>query len=559
MFHTQTSLTGKRWVFRDVKEKNMHISTPEDIQNMRSFPDIPLIDPYVFPDTPKICERIWHAVRTQEAVGIFGDYDCDGVTASAQLIRFCRRHGVEPSIRLPHREHDGYGIKPQHIDEFYERHCTLLLVVDTGISAHETTNHAKKYGMDTVIIDHHTPKNTLPDAFGIIHQCTASPPLLSSPCAAGLTFALIRSLEVGTWDEYAEDLALACIGTVADLVELRGENRALVQKGLSALRTLRSGPIASFIQSVCTEQTQMNSADIGFRLAPRINAAGRMDTPLHALHALLEGGEHIAVLEKLNAERRQQTRELFTYLIETLPDPLPSCIVCASPLFPAGIIGLLAGKLTELYGRPSLVATCQEGYCTASLRSPGCYNITEGLQRIAHLLSSFGGHAQAAGCTFAEDQLHAVRQALITDVEHHVPPEELRTTLSLDACISPAHISVDMCAALQSLEPFGSGNPEPLFLIEQVTLSACKRVGTDQTHLSACLGPTRCIGFGMGNLLDQLHQPVDLVCTLELHTWNSRTSPQLHLKDIALSYTGTNSPSISNTSVTDTSNAAAIL
>ncbi|OGJ54570.1 hypothetical protein A3D11_01890 [Candidatus Peribacteria bacterium RIFCSPHIGHO2_02_FULL_49_16] len=558
MLHTQTSLTGKRWIFRSALHATMRVMSLNDVMNLRSFPKSGMVDSWSFPDMQKICARMQTAIRNHENIGIFGDYDCDGITSTAQLVRLFRRQHTEPIVRLPHRIRDGYGIKPHHIDEFHSQGTTLLLIVDTGIGAHDAVSHAHTLGIDCIVVDHHTPKKTLPPAYGIIHPCLSQPPPISPPSAAGLTFALVSAFEGESWEGRAEDLALATIGTVADLVLLLGENRTLVQEGIHALRCLRNGPLAAFVQHVCPKQDRITGTDIAFRLAPRINAAGRMDDPLLALYALTEEGDHHLHLETMNAKRQEYTRELFANLYETIPASPPPFLINASPLYPSGIIGLLAGKLTEIFGRPSLVASIQSGICTASLRSPPCYNVTEGLERISDLLLSFGGHAQAAGCTFALQNLDKVRARLSNDVLEQTPEENLHPTLSLDARLLPSTVTLPFCSILSFLEPFGMGNPEPIFLLENVRLEHLTLIGKDRQHISGQIEGTRFVGFDLGNLVNTLPEKVDIACTIQINTWNGRTSPQIMLKDI-VSYTGTSSPSISKTAVTETSKAAAIL
>ncbi|MBI2117801.1 DHH family phosphoesterase, partial [Candidatus Peregrinibacteria bacterium] len=425
------SLTGKRWM---VPEKMCNPRTVvQEIALARDLGAGELFNPSSLRDIGVAVERIRRAVKDGEHVGVFGDYDCDGVTAVAQLVRFFRRSGSDPSIRLPHRMHDGYGLKPKHIEEFAANGTTLLLTVDTGITAYDAVDRARAASMDVILVDHHEIRGNLPNATAILHPHRATPKLSPSPCAAGLTSLLLAALEGNIRPEQEEDRVLAAVGTVADLVLLRGGNRTIVQNGLAAISALPDGPLRTLINCVRPSDAHIASRDIGFRIAPRLNAAGRMDDPMIALQALLDGGNAIHILNELNTSRQSLVEELFESILITLPerDDFPPLIGIADAAFPPGIIGLLAGRLTEKFGRPSMVASIAGDICTASLRSIPAVPITELLSRSAHLLTSFGGHVQAAGCTFPRQNFEELIAALQKDIAQNVTPEDLVSAISI--------------------------------------------------------------------------------------------------------------------------------
>jgi len=486
--------------------------------------------------------RIRLAMERGETIGIFGDYDCDGITGVAQIVRFFRRHSVHPHVILPHRVHDGYGLKRHTMETFGVHGITLLITVDTGITAVAEIGEAKKkWGIDVVITDHHHLQEELPPAFAILHPLLAPAFPPPYPSGAGVAHALIRGLEGERWEGSETDHALAMIGTIGDLVELKGTNRTLVQQGLIALHELTSGPLALFADSVRTGKNPLTSTDIAFRLAPRINAAGRMEDPSIALTALLEGGEALARLSSLNTRRQESTAKLLeeSYRLLGLPErfdlsvvaTLPPLLCSASPAFPEGIIGLIAGRLTEMYGRPSFVTSISDGECTASLRSVSAYHITEGLERVSDLLSTFGGHAQAAGCTFTLKNLEELQRRLTEDVAAHTNPEDLRPALEIDAILNPNDISISFCEQLRHLEPFGQGNPEPFFLLKNIRLEQPRRVGKEGAHLQGRIAGFKVIGFRLGHLSDDAARPLDVVCKLSIDTWNGNRAPQLIIED----------------------------
>jgi single-stranded-DNA-specific exonuclease len=535
----------------------------ERIRRDRGIGDVsaPWKDPDVYPDMQKAVDRVQRAVAEGEKIGIFGDYDCDGVTSTAQLVRMFRRHGTEPVIRLPHRVRDGYGLQPQHVDEFAAQGINLLLTADTGIAAAEAVERAQERGIDVIILDHHH-FSRVPEAFAVIHPALAPNHPEPHPSAAGVVHAFVRAYEKGNpWEDSAIDTVLAAIGTVADLVPLTGGNRLLVQEGLEAVRHLPESPLRSMIDRVCGDGA-VTSGDFGWKLAPRINAAGRMDDATDALIALLEGGPALEKLETLNSRRQQETLDAVEHAVQSLgpEESLPPFLCIASAGYGHGIVGLIAGKLTERYNRPSLAACIDGDVCTASLRSPAGYNIVEALERAGDLLTRFGGHAQAAGATFPLDAFMALARRLEEDAAKHIGTSRIAQSLHLDGIIDPQVCDLQLHASIQELAPFGQGNTEPLWMVPNVLLDRVRRVGSASNHLQARAGNLPVIGFGLGHLAgDIANGPVDLACRIGSNTWNGKTEAQLIVTDIRTAQTGASFPSMSNTSVTGTLNAAAIL
>jgi single-stranded-DNA-specific exonuclease len=527
------SFSGKRWALRSAAPHDS-LTLLERLRSERGITDDGgdrWDDGTLFPDAAKAAARVRDAIKNKEVIGIFGDYDCDGVTGVAQLVRFFRRNNTEPVVRLPHRVTDGYGLKKTQVDEFQKKHVTLLITVDTGISAGEAILHAKKEGIDVIILDHHHVRE-VPDAFAILHPALAPDFPAPHPSAAGVVFLFLCALENGEWKERATDLTLATFGTVADLVPLRGINRRLVQEGLKAMQSLPDGPVKHLVDALSRGKT-LTSVDIAFRIAPRINAAGRMGDATLALHAMLDGGEPLTQLEKLNVERQQETLRSVEHALETLDeDALPPFLAVADASYKPGIIGLIAGKLTERFGRPSMAATINGDVCTASFRSPAAYDVTAGLTRVSGLLQTFGGHAQAAGATFALDHYMDLCVALEEDVASHVKMEDLLPRMTVDALLTEDNLTRETVEALALLEPYGQGNPEPLFLIQNVRLEKLRSVGGEDQHLQASLGRASVIGFGKSEWMDHTALPVDILCRLGLNTWNDKTSVQLMLVDM---------------------------
>lgn len=491
-------------------------------------------DPSIFPDAYKAVDRMRRAIAENEKIGIFGDYDCDGVTSTAQLVRMLRRHGTEPVVRLPHRVHDGYGLQSQHSDAFAEQGITLLITADTGIAAHEAVDRAREHGIDVIILDHHH-FTTVPNAYAILHPALAPLHPEPHPSAAGVVHAFVRAFEQGhPWQDEAVDIVLAAIGTVGDLVPLTGGNRLLVQEGLEAMRRLPAGPLRQLIERVCGDGA-VTSMDIGWKIAPRINAAGRMDDPTEALTALLEGGIALERLETLNSLRQEETSQAVEHAIASLgPEhELPPFLCIASATYSHGIVGLIAGKLTERFGRPSLAACIDGDKCTASLRSPAGYNVVEALERSRNLLTRFGGHAQAAGATFPLDSFMELAQSLERDAGQMIATDASAPMLVIDGVIRLAAVSIPLHEQINGLAPFGQGNTEPVFLIPGITLTNIRRVGSTANHLQARANGLPVIGFNLGHLeRDVTNTTVDIACRIGVNTWNGKTEAQLVVVDI---------------------------
>ena len=517
------SLTGKRWlpprclatdaddILADLlKDRKLH-ATP-------SSPLLAYLD--------RAVEMIEQAIREKRHIAIFGDYDCDGVTATALLLRYFRRRGTEPLVRLPHRVHDGYGLNKDIVEEFHKANVDLLITVDNGVSANEEIALAKSYGIQTIVTDHHTVGEDVPPADVVLHPGLSGCPL-PHPSGAGVAFLLLSALEKDAWEERPTDLILAMCGTVADLVELQGFNRQLVREGLEALQTLEQGPLV-----LLREMTKAKSStDVAFRIAPRINAAGRMGDPLRALEALLEGGSAVEDLDALNKLRQDDMQSLLDEARDSVDVQSP-LIFSADANYAHGLLGLLAGRLTEETGHPSCIVTIEGEQCTASLRSPACYHITEGLQRCSDLLTRFGGHAQAAGCNLRLKDLDAFRKKLTDDVDRHTGGDDLTPSLHIDARITPEHLRIEFCKALSTLEPFGAGNPEPRFLLEGVAMEGVRAVGRDDSHLQCTLAGCKAIGFNLAPLQESLEGSVDALCRIQMDEWNGYLQPQLVVEDV---------------------------
>lgn len=540
----ELSLTRKRWLFNDAHEGETVNASHLIARLLRQRQLAPwseeasLCSPDVFPDCNKAVKRIRKAVDTKERIAVFGDYDCDGITSAAQLLHYFRRHGAEPYMRLPHREHDGYGLNMNIVQECIDQKITLLITVDTGIASVEEVAALQAANIDVVITDHHQVGAELPAAHAILHPELAKEYPLPHPSGAGVVYQLLRALEGNEWTGKDIDTSLAMIGTIADVMKLRGDNRLLVQQGLRTITSLRDHPLETLLRIANIDPSRITSTDVAFRIAPRINAAGRLDDPGIALRALLDGGDELMTLDSLNKTRQLQTEVLLENVLKELqldsemtlePPPL---LASAGDAYAPGIVGLIAGKLTERFGRPSMIAHIDGATCTASLRSPPGYHIAEALMRHSDLLERYGGHAQAAGCTLQTQNWPALCARLSEDIAMNVPTEELQPCIELDACIAVSDITLKLCKQLAYLEPYGEGNREPVFMLHNVQLEFVRCVGKKNEHLQARIGGKKAIGFQMGRLQQYCSEPVDIACRLNIDSWQGREQPQIMIVDM---------------------------
>ena len=540
MIPSQLSITGHRWLLRLSQELSPG-AIIDQLKRSRGLNDNApsvLSDPFLFPEMRCAVQRIEQAIHARKTIGIFGDYDADGITAALQLERFYRRHGIAPVVYLPDRIADGYGLKKKSIDALHAKGVTLLITVDTGISAHTEIAYAKSLGMDVIVTDHHRVQGGRPDAFAVIHPLIPAGFPNKDLAGAGVAFTLVRGLEGSKpWQGIEEDVLLATIGTVGDLVPLTGENRLLVIKGLACAAKLPPSPLKKLVDAVQGKRP-LTSGDIAFRIVPRINAAGRMAHPDIALRAILEGGEFLEQLHTLNERRQELVEELMTIAtgLVAVDDPF---ITIVSEHFTPGTVGLIASRLTETYGRPSLVGAEKGDEVVASLRSTDDIDLFECLMHstIRPLLVTCGGHAKAAGCTFKQSSIGDLRSALNALLsDRGITASSLVPTLQIDASIAE-NPTVQFATALESMAPFGQGNQEPLFLLPKKKITDLRTVGTENRHLQCRIGGIKGIGFGLGNLMQEISKDkeFDVACKIGINEWNGRREVQVFVEDIRMS------------------------
>ena len=511
-------------------------------------------NPFDLPAMHAAVTRLRQALRIGEPVAVYGDFDADGVTATALLVQTLQALGGQAQAYIPHRVDEGYGLHEEALTKLAHDGVRLVVTVDCGVRARDEVAHANRLGLDVIVTDHHSVGPQLPEAVAVVDPKRNDShypfeELAGVGVAYRLAQALLRSQrqtpvnsrEVRLKEEDIVDLV--ALGTVADLAPLLGENRTLVHRGLERLNHMERPGIEALARQADLQPGQVNAATIGYVLAPRINAAGRMAHAEVAFQLLntqypAEAERLAAELERLNRERQQLTREtqeLARQLALDTADGSP-LLFAASPDFQAGIVGLAASRLLDEFYRPAVVVEVGERVSHGSCRSIPEFHITEALDRCADLLLRHGGHAAAAGFTVRNEHLDELAGRLRSLSTEQLADAELRPVLAVDAQVELSQMSWELQRELAQLEPCGYANPHPLFLSQNVPVQNRRAVGSDGQHLKLWLSDGQTtwdgIAFRQGEWADKLPDQVDLVYHLEINEWNGQRRLQLNVQDI---------------------------
>lgn len=511
--------------------------------------------PFKLKGVNEAVSRIRRAIRAKEPIVVYGDFDVDGIAATAVLTETLQSLGAQVSAYIPNRFSEGYGLNTNALSSLAGEGARLVVTVDCGIRAQAQVAHARDVGMDMIVTDHHSVGPDIPEAVAVINPKQSDCPYgFESLAGVGVAFKLAQALLavnervplVDEADLSEEDLLdLVALGTVADLVPLEGENRELVKRGLTVLREMRRPGIRALIELAGVRPERIGSSTIGYVLGPRLNAAGRLADAIKSYELLtcrdLEQAAVLAQeLEQTNRERQRQTHralDLARQQVGTEDDNIP-LLVASHEDFPPGIVGLVAGRLTEEYYRPSVVIELGQEDCRASARSIDEFDITDALDECADLLVRYGGHAAAAGFTVEKGKLPALLSRLEEVAREKLAGQELQPTLDVDVEVPLREMDWDALDVFKHWEPFGVGNPNPVFLSKNLTAQYPRAVGSEGQHLKLSLydGQTtrEAIGFGMGALLADVStsDSVDAVYCLECSEWNGDERLQLKLEDI---------------------------
>jgi len=544
------SVLGKKWV---VKNNDFNKSTFEKVLGNRTGIDLnmeeKLHDPFLFDEIEAALARIKEAVEKEERIIVFGDYDVDGITGTAILAQALKKIGAKVSYRLPHRVEDGYGLTAKFIKDFEENKVSLVITVDCGISCTDVVEKMKEKGIDAIITDHHTIPVKKPNAVAILHPKLEGssypyPELTGSGVAFKLAHAIIKRFSP---DEDIDDYVdLASLGTIADLGPLTGENRTIVKMGLKRLKKTKWTGLRKIMEIAAIDfNKDMDTTTVGFQIAPRINAAGRIGDPYLALSLIMQDEKSEKTqalgdqLEKINGERKIMMKDAFEEAEKRVVDAgkVPPIIIIEDKGWHVGIVGLVAGRLAEKYGRPAIIMQDFGEMFVASARSPEHFNVIKAITKFGDYLVSFGGHAQAAGFNIEKKNLAAFKKDITKHAGKELKDVDPKPILEIDCELNTEEMNFALIKELEQLKPFGIENTKPTFLLKNIEPLFVGQVGKEGSHLKFSVrtakDEVRVIAFRMGEHVDKMrkHRKIDVVCHLERNHWNNKDYVQLQALD----------------------------
>ena len=487
----------------------------------------------------KAIERIVKAIKNKEKIVVFGDYDADGICGTAILWETLHSMGADVMPYIPHRIEEGYGLSETGIKnlKLKIKNCGLIITIDNGIVANKAVDFANKAGIDVIVTDHHVPSKKLPDALAIVHT--------TKLCGAGVAYLLSQEIKNGEEDNHLELVALA---TVADLVPLVGANRTLVKFGIEKLRQTKRIGLLELYKESGLRQSEIGVYEIGHIIAPRLNAMGRLEDGIESLRLLCTNNQEKArmLAYKLGSTNRQR-QELTIQAVEharleviSKKSEIKSLMFISHESYQQGVIGLVAGKLTEEFYRPAIVVSIGEKYSKASARSISGFNIIEFIRESSEFLVDAGGHPMAAGFTVETTKLALLQKTFEEKALTLLDEEKLTRILRVDCELPLSAVDKNLYDGIQNLAPFGMRNPEPVFVSKDVVIEDMRAVGINGKHLKLQFRiqnsefRINAIAFGMGERLGEFKvgDKVDIAYTIDKDTWNGNKKLQLKVKDL---------------------------
>ena len=503
-------------------------------------------DPYLMPDMDIAIERIIKAIKNQEKVIIYGDYDVDGITSITVLKKFLKTCGLEADYYIPNRLSEGYGLNKAAIDYIKEKEYTLIITVDCGISGIEEIEYANSLGIETIVTDHHEPMELLPPAVAIVdlkRKDNDTYPF-KSLAGCGVVFKLTQALgmRLGIDEkEYLKYLDIVCVGTISDIVPLVDENRVIAKLGLKLVEVTRNPGLKALLNA--SGYKVVNSNTISFGIAPRINACGRMGYEEEALKLfltenLVQASEITERLNKYNRDRQEIEKNIYDEAIKMMEkeDSNAQSIVLGSNNWHHGVIGIVSSKITEMYFKPSILICFEGEDGKGSGRSIPGFDLHEALAETAKYLEKYGGHEMAVGLSLKKNNFNRFKEAF----EKYVEEKDITgivPIIEIDKQISLKDIDSNIVKQLDLLEPFGEANRRPIFVYKNLKIDSIRAL-SDGKHLKMTLkdGNTivNAIGFNMGQLSKEymIGDRIDVVGTLEINAYNGREMVQINVKDI---------------------------
>ncbi|MBD5429269.1 single-stranded-DNA-specific exonuclease RecJ [Lactobacillus sp.] len=518
------------------------INTADKLDFWLNATEYNLADPYLMHDMDKAIERINQAIDRGERITIYGDYDADGITATAIMMETLEILGADVNFFIPDRFEDGYGPNMQRYQEIVADGTNLIITVDNGVTGVEEIKYAKNRGVDTIVTDHHTFQTKKPDdAYAIVHcNYPGQDYPFDDYCGAGVAYTIARALMD---DSMSDMLDLAMIGTIGDMVKVNDEGHIIVKRGLEILNNTQRPGLRALIKNAGLTLGQITAVDIGFAIAPRLNAVGRLDNARLAVELLLSDDEGQAQaiadkIEELNNQRKDLTQVVYKKCLQLIKQngwQNRNTLVFYDAEFHEGVLGLVANKIVEAVHKPTIILTQgKNGQLKGSGRSPEGYNLFDALEPLKNsILTQFGGHDFACGLSLEKDKLNELRQTFESKYHH----ESSLAVKEYDCELSLSNTNPDLVEEINLVGPFGTGNPEPIFSITDPSISNFMKMGQDKNHVRFTTknkeGRLQTIGFNRPYLTEKLlpfiHQ---LFVTLSLNHWKNKVNLQAMIKDI---------------------------
>jgi len=525
---------------------NRGLTEPSALQSFLAADKSLSGDPFLLPDMHQAVARIYRALLSGENIAVYGDFDTDGVTATALLVQGLSILKCKAISYIPHRLTEGYGLRTAALESLYQQGVSLVITVDCGITAFSEVRKAKKMGLDIIITDHHTPLSEIPPAIAVVNpKLSNSNYPFSELAGVGVAFKLFQALlrSIGKEERLDELIDLVALGTVADVVPLLGENRYLVKQGLKLINTAPRLGVREMIVQTELNIGSIDTESISWVIAPRLNVAGRLAHAMTSYELLmtdsLQQAQQLAIwLEQKNTERQRLTTKVLADAREqVLAQGILPLLIVSGKDYPVGIAGLVAGRLAEEFYRPAIVIRAGERVSSGSCRSIPEFNVILALNQCSNLFSHFGGHSQAAGFTMPTKNLPYLQERLLQIATTQLAGVDLRSCLDIDAEVTLPDLTGDTFQTIQQLAPFGSGNPLPTFLSSQVGVVDCRTMGGNGEHLRLKLqqGGTVWdgVGFRLGNYLAEISSPLDIVYNLVIDRWGGEERLRLNILDFA--------------------------
>lgn len=565
-------MKSRLWVFRDIDPINQAalaealsissamaslllargVTTPEAASSWLSHQ--PPHDPYLIPDMEQAVERLHRAVETHEPICFYGDYDVDGMSATSIYLSFFGSLGANVRAYVPHRQREGYGLNAGAVQKLHDEGVSLLVTSDCGTTSHLEVALARQLGMDVIVTDHHQTDEQMPPAVAVMnpHRAGARYPFRGL-CSAGLAYKVAQAyaMRYGEAGVPLESLLdLVALATIADVVPLHDENRGFVREGLAQLsRGARCGLRA--LKQVAGVTRDCTAETIAFKLAPRLNAAGRLDHALLGVQLLTtespaEAQRLADRLEQLNRERQRIEADLMSEAVDAAKEQESSAaLVLASRRWHVGVVGIAAARLVERFNKPAIViAIDAKGIGKGSARTVGNFDLYQGLAACRDLVEAFGGHPSAAGVTVRESRLEEFGGRFASVAAEWAMGTTTVPTLHVDVELHLSEVTTRLIREIGAFHPFGAGNPEPIFAVKGLEVMDSRTVGEKHLKMTVRQGgsmPFDSIGFGMKSLTDRgipARTPVDLAFIPELNSWNGYDRIQLRIRDVRVSDRG---------------------